>query len=198
MMFCHECGERLVEGAKFCGSCGTKLAAAAPSSPPRGENPAPAPASPDDSSDEVKVLDAGDKYVLSGTRSAAVEKILQKFLKRGAKLITPVSSVGKGWAAACTVPPAAKSMDETQTLSLLHISSAADAKPAEPEDGCRVEEFGLKRIVYGPSLMAVETRLHYLKNYFGAQLVGSIEVQGEQWVAVVDMGSPKGSGFRRY
>src|SRR5579862_1403999 len=148
MMFCHECGERLVEGAKFCGSCGTKLAAAVPSPPPPEEISAPAPAAPDSSSDEVKVLDAGDKYVLSGTRSAAVDRILQKFLKRGAKLITPVSSVGKGWAAACSVPPAAGGMDETQTLSLLDITRAvANARPEEPEDGCRVEEFGFKQIV---------------------------------------------------
>ena len=180
MMFCHECGARLVEGAKFCGSCGTKLTASAPLAPRGGEIPAEAPAAavaPDSGSDEVKVLDAGDKYVLSGTRSAAVEKILQKFLKRGAKLITPVSSVGKGWAAACSVPPAAKSMDETQTLSLLQITSAADAKPVAPEDGCRVEEFGLKRIIYGPSQEAVETRLHYLRN-FGGVLVDGVEQQG--------------------
>src|SRR5271167_4481708 len=165
MMFCHECGERLVEGAKFCGSCGTKLAAAAPSPPPLEEIPARAPmapVAPDSGSDEVKVLDAGDKYVLSGTRSAAVEKILQKFLKRGAKLITPVSSVGKGWAAACTIPPAATSMDETQTLSLLDITKAvANTRPEEPEDGCRVEEFGFKQIVYGPSRSAVQLRLDY-------------------------------------
>jgi hypothetical protein len=194
-VFCHECGERLAEGAKFCGSCGTKLAGTVSPPPSMEARPSPAPAAPDSGSSEVKVLDAGDTYVLSGGQSAEVEKILQKFLRRGAKLIAPVSKVGNRWAAACTIPPAVRSMDETQTLSLLVIKGA-NAKPDEPEDGCRVEEFGFKRIVYGPSKLAVQLRLAYMK-HFGADLVGDIEEQGEEWVAVVDIGSATNTDFRR-
>jgi hypothetical protein len=208
---------RQVEGSQFCASCGTKLVGAVPQEPPLNEparlqSSTPAISSKDsiqgdeilaqsnkalDSGvSEVKVLDAGDKFVLSGAQPVEVDKILQKFLKRGAKLITPVSRVGNRWAAACSVPPTTKSMDETQTLSLLVITKAvADAKPDEPDDGCRVEEFGFKRIVYGPSRLAVQFRLEYLKQ-FGAESVGEIEEQGEEWVAVVDMGSAKNTGYR--
>jgi hypothetical protein len=207
---------RQVEGGKFCGSCGTKLVETVPQEPPLNEPArlqpsAPAISSkdsiqgdeilaqsnkaPDGSVSEVKVLDAGDKFVLSGAQPVEVDRILQKFLKRGAKLITPVSKVGNRWAAACTVPPATESMDETQTLSLLAMAKATDAKPAEPDDGCRVEEFGFKRIVYGPSRLAVQFRLEYMK-HFGAEVVGEIEEQGEEWVAVMDMGDAKNTGYR--
>lgn len=203
---------RQVEGAKFCGSCGTKLVEAVRQGSPVNEparlqsstpaisskdsvqgdkTPAQSNKAPDSGASEVKVLDAGDKFVLSGAEPAEVDKILQKFLKRGANLIAPVSRVGNRWGAACTIPPATKSTDDTQTLSLLVIAKAvADAKPAEPDDGCRIEEFGFKRIVYGPSRLAVQLRLDYLKHY-GAEVVGDIEGQGDEWVAVVDMGSTK-------
>jgi hypothetical protein len=47
-----------------------------------------------------------------------------------------------------TIPPTTKSLDETQTLSLQAVAIAvADGEPDEPDDGCRIEKVGFKRIV---------------------------------------------------
>lgn len=194
-MFCHQCGVQLVDGAKFCGNCGTRLGAAATAIPTAPASPPPA-SSPARAAEPAKILDAGDRFVISGDDAVEVEKILQKYLGRGAKLITPVSKVGRNWAAACTIPPKTHNMDETQTLNLQEVVDAAAARAAdEVDDGCRVEEFGFKRIVYGPSLIAVKIRLARMKQ-FGAEVIGDIEVQEEEWVAVVDVGSEKNTGFR--
>lgn len=124
--------------------------------------------------------------------------MLQKYIGRGAKLITPVTRVGRSWVAACSIPPKTANMDETQTLKLQEVADAAAAAAAaarDEDDGCRIEEFGFKRIVYGPSIIAVKIRLDRMKHY-GAEVIGEIEVQGEEWVAVVDMGSEKNTGYR--
>ena len=215
-MFCHKCGARQTEGNKFCGSCGTKLVGAVsperpvekPMQPQSSATPISSMNSfggtevsvqenaPEGGTSDVKILDAGEKFVLSGAQPKEVEKTLQSFLKRGSKLITPVSKVGNRWAAACTVPPTTKSLDETQTLSLQAVANAvADGEPDEPDDGCRIEKVGFKRIVYGPSLLLVQMRLEYMKHW-GAEVVGEIEEQGQEWVAIVDMGSAKNTGYR--
>ncbi|MEO8143633.1 MAG: hypothetical protein ABI654_05405 [Betaproteobacteria bacterium] len=191
---------QLVAGARFCGGCGTKLGGAAPDQARPGGplSPAAAPtvAPPEFRSMEVKVLDAGDRFVLSGEESSQVERVLQKYLTRGAKLITPVSKVGRSFAAACSIPPKTRNMDETQTLKLQDVVDAAAAAEAEDAvDGCRVEQAGFKRIVYGPSLIAVQVRLERMK-HFGAEVIGEIEEQGDEWVAVVDVGGAKNTGFR--
>ena len=199
-MFCHECGVQLVAGAKFCGGCGTKLGGAAPEEARPGEplNAAAAPsvAPPEVRSLEVKILDAGDRFVLSGEDSSQVELVLQRYLKRGARQITPVSKVGRSFAAACSIPPKTKNMDETQTLKFQDVVDAAAAAQADDVvDGCRLEEAGFKRIVYGPSLLAVQLRLERMK-HFGAEVIGEIEQQGDEWIAVVDVGGAKNTGFR--
>lgn len=199
-MFCHECGVRQVEGAKFCGNCGTKLGAAPPQGEPVSPAAPPSVAPPEVRSMEVKVLDAGDRFVLSGEESSQVELVLQKYLKRGAKLITPVSKVGRSFAAACSIPPKTKNMEETQTLKLQDVIDAAAVAAAAADtedavDGCRVEKLGFKRIVYGPSMLAVQVRVERMK-HFGAEVIGDIEEQGDEWVAVVDVGGAKNTGFR--
>jgi hypothetical protein len=181
MLFCQSCGKSQPDAAKFCAQCGARLA----------EDDLPVPNPVDVLEDApVKILDGGDKIVFSGSDASQVEAMLQKYLRRGAKVITPLSAVGRSWAAACTVPPASRSVDETQTLNLAEIvlpPIAPAPPPAAPQDGCRVEEMGLKRLVYGPSRAEVEKRLLWLKHQ-GAEIVGAIEQDGAEWVGVCDLG----------
>lgn len=146
--------------------------------------------------EDVKVFDAGGTLVLSGDTSAAIESALGGFVRRGAKIVTPVSLVGRNWVAACTEPPKSSSLDTTQTLHLSDLAGAiAASRPEDPNDGCRIEEFGLKRIVYGPSRQMVQLRVAHLKQ-FGAELVGEIEEENGEWVAVCDAGGEQNVSYR--
>lgn len=136
----------------------------------------------------LKVLDAGDRLLLSGASAEEVQQALDRQVERGAQVVTPPCQVGRSWTAACTVPPSAGAADDTTTLSLAQITQAAEKPRYDTNDGCRIEEMGLKRMVFGPSRAAVERRLEYLQQ-FGAQLLGEIEQIGEEWVAVLDMGA---------
>lgn len=200
-MFCPHCGAQQDSAANFCSACGTRLAARKPAA----EAPAP-PAAPlpslgavggqDDTPQPVKVLDAAGKLLLSGSRAEDVAKTLADYLQQGAKLVTPLYQVGKSWTAVCTMPPKAEGPDQTQTLSLAGIAAAQTAAlDEEPEDGCRVEKLGFKRIIYGPSARAVRMRIEFLQQY-GAELVGDVEEFDGEWTAVCDLGDAKNTGYR--
>ncbi len=196
-MYCPNCGSQQGAGANFCSGCGTRLGSVR-AAPPLSATPLPALSSSDvaperPDPDAVKVLDAGDKLLLSGGRSIDVAAALARYVKKGAREVTPVCQVGASWTAACTFPP--KGMDDTQSLSLAEVSKAGAAKPDAPDDGCRVEELGFKRIVYGPSLLAVKLRIEHLKQ-FGAHQVGEIEEAEGEWVAVCDTGGAANTGYK--
>ncbi len=138
----------------------------------------------------VKILDAGGKLMLSGDLRNEVEAALNDYVRAGAKLITSAHQLGSSWVAACTLPPKARP-DATQTMRLGDLADGIGTPQpdlAELEDGCKVEEFGFKRIITGPTKRAVEMRIEHLKQ-FGADLVGEIErLDHETWTAVVDTG----------
>lgn len=145
---------------------------------------------------EVKTLDAGDRILLSGAQAADVESALRSYLERGAKVITPPAQVGKSWIAACTIPPKTMTLEDSQALRLTEASASGSGQRAvELEDGCRVEELGFKRIVYGPSLVTVQRRVEEMK-HFGAELIGEIEEADGEWVAVCDFGGAQNTGYR--
>lgn len=193
----------------------------------------------------VKILDAGGNLLLSGTDEADVAAALQKYVGRGATVISKPGRLGASWVAACTAPPKIPGADETTTLRLQDIAAAAARKgggarsegaaqyvetghailisgPSEASvraalnafvqqgskvssevtqigytwvascekpasDDCKVEEFGFKRIVTGPSRAAVEAAVDQLV-LSGARLVGEIEEADGRWVAVCDTG----------
>jgi hypothetical protein len=184
-MFCPHCGAQQVSAANFCSACGARIAVP---QPPVEASSVPQP---------VKVLDAAGKLLLSGSRAEDVQKTLEDYLRKGAKLITPLCQVGKSWTAVCTMPPRADGPDDTQTLYLAEIAAAVQtsAGDEEPDDGCRVERLGFKRIIYGPSARAVRIRIDFLKQ-FGAELVADAEEIDGEWTAVCDLGDAKNTGYR--
>jgi hypothetical protein len=42
----------------------------------------------------VKILDAGAKVLLSGTNAAEVKAVLHDFVRRGAKVVSPLTQLG--------------------------------------------------------------------------------------------------------
>jgi hypothetical protein len=186
-MYCTNCGAQQDSASNFCSACGQRLAASTPPAPP---------VPPAEASQPVKVLDAAGKLLLSGSRAEDVERTLGEFLAQGARLVTPLYQVGKSWTAVCTVPPKSEGPDQTQTLSLASITAVQTAVgDEEPDDGCRVEKLGFKRIIYGPSARAVRLRIEFLQ-HFGAELVGDVEEFDGEWTAVCDMGDARNTGYR--
>jgi hypothetical protein len=184
-MQCSSCGAARQRTANFCPACGVRLDRA-PTVEARSPETAPQP---------VKVLDAGGRLMLTGLRGEDVQEALEKYLAEGAHLITDLCQVGKTWTAACTLPPKKRAMADTQSLSLAELQEAlVEGIPApveDPElaqDGCRIEEVGFKRIIYGPSKEAVQRRYEHMRRCFGAELVGEVERTEAEWSAVCDTG----------
>src|SRR3954465_15381653 len=136
---------------------------------------------------EVKRLDTGGGDILiSGESPEDVDAALQDLLARGAKVITPLSRVGKTWVAACSPAPKIEDIDRTSTLDLRDIQAAQRAR--RPEAAlCHVEEAGLKRIITGPTHDAVHARLAEMIEQ-GATLVSQPEESFGSWIAVCDTG----------
>jgi len=144
-------------------------------------------------SDPVKVLDAGDKVLLSGQEAADVEAKLRYYVGRGSIVVSPVARIGSAWVAACTPPT--QEADRSSTLDLakiLEAQRAARAPQVEPEsDGvCTVEKIGLKRLVTGPTEAAVQAITQRFLDLGAGIESGPEEVFG-QWSAVCDMGGRK-------
>ena len=138
---------------------------------------------------EVKRLDAGDDILISGETPEEVDAVLRDLLARGAKIITPLTQVGRTWVAACSPPPKVHEADGTSTLDLREIQAAL--RKRRPEAAlCRVEEAGLKRIITGPSFDAVHARLAELLEA-GATLVSQPEENFGSWIAVCDICTPR-------
>jgi len=117
----------------------------------------------------VKILDAGEKVILSGTDAEEVKSVLRDYVWRGAKVVAPPVQLGGEWVAACVFP----------------IQSP-------PADRTKVEKLGLKRIVTGPTKASVQLRVADM----GATLIGDIEEVDGTWTAVCDTGGAQNTGFK--
>lgn len=205
-MYCHSCGVQLQPGANFCSGCGAKMQPARAPGPSSGATRntvvVTSAARSHDASEgnatpgEVKVLDAGEKILISSEDQKLVEKTLARYLVRGSIQISALTQVGKSWVASCSIPTRSAGLDDTQSLKFADLAAyGARTDSGVPVDGCRVEEVGLKRLVYGPTRRAVEIRVAHITQY-GGQIVGEIEQQGEEWIAICDFGDAKNTGYK--
>jgi predicted enzyme related to lactoylglutathione lyase len=113
------------------------------------------------SHEPAKVIDAGQHMMVSGSSRASVKAAIERLVAEGGKVISPISMVGNKWIAACS-----------------HPNASAEVK---------VEEFGLTRIISGPSRRAVEDKAADLIS-LGGKLLRPIEQVEGQWTAVCDTG----------
>ena len=145
---------------------------------------------------DVKVLDAGDKLLFSGSDADAVQAELAYFVGRGSKIVSPLSQVGSSWVAACTPPTEAHAADRTSTLNLAEIRKAQQSRTPVPteepqSDGvCTIEKVGFKRLITGPSQAAVQAITERFLE-IGAGIVSGPEEIFGQWSAVCDVGDKK-------
>ena len=127
-----------------------------------------APAEPEGKAGDVslpghepaKVIDAGQKLMISGSSRASVKEALDKLLAQGATAISPISVVGSRWVAAASHPQAG--------------------------GGIKVEEFGLTRIISGRDHLAVSDKVADIVAR-GGKLRGEIEQIDGIWTAVCDI-----------
>lgn len=103
--------------------------------------------------------------MLSGPTSSIVEVARQRFVAMGCEVLSPVTRSGALWLDTCTIP-----FDEER----LGTDTGEQEAPAELNDGCRVESFGLKRVIYGPSRRIVQRHVVQMKRS-GARVVGEAE-----------------------
>jgi hypothetical protein len=133
---------------------------------------------------EVKRLDLGGDILLSGETREDVDAVLQDLIRRRAKIVTPLTQVGKNWVAACTQPPAIQDSDRTSTLNMREVQ-AARRKRRPAAALCEIEQVGFKLIVTGPTHEAVYACLQELLED-GATLVSDAEESAGTWFAVCD------------
>lgn len=110
----------------------------------------------------VTVSDAGSAMLVSGGSQVAVKAALDALIKKGARLVAPVTRVGETWVGSCE-------------------------SPTESANACTVESMGHSRMITGPSRHAVEARVGEFTS-FGARLVGEIEEVDGKWTALLDTG----------
>lgn len=140
----------------------------------------------------VKILDTGAKRLLSGSDAKEVESVLYDLLRRGAKVVSPLTQLGDKWIAACTPPIQPHPADSTDTLRFVE---PAAAPPGEASDPCRVESLGFKRIVTGPSRSLVRLKAEELVQ-MGATLIGDVEEVDGIWAVVCDTGGIQDTGYK--
>ena len=139
----------------------------------------------------VKILDAGAGLMLSGRDFVATRSALDDLVRRGAKVVSPLTQLGSSWVAACTPPIHSHPADTTDTLQLTGPAAA----PAADSDSCKVVTLGFKRIVTGPSRSVVRLKAEELVE-MGATLVGDVENVDGTWTALCDTGGVQNTGFR--
>jgi class 3 adenylate cyclase len=107
----------------------------------------------------ASVFDAGTHYLVSGYSKEGVNDAVAKLVAKGAKLISPLSQVGRKWLASVTNP-----------------KLAVEAS---------VQELGFKRVITGPTQEAVQLKLDDLIER-GSTLVQAPELTDGVWTAVCE------------
>jgi class 3 adenylate cyclase len=107
----------------------------------------------------AQVFDAGTHFIVSAYSKRRVQEAVKKLAEQGCKLISPMAQVGSKWVASVDNP-----------------KLAVQAK---------VEALGFKRVITGPTLEAVQLKLHDLLER-GAVLVQEAELADGVWTAVCE------------
>ena len=143
----------------------------------------------------VKILDAGAKVLLSGTEAEEVKSVLHDFVRRGAKVVSPLTQLGGKWVTACTFPIQSHPADKTDTLHLADLAKPQPEEVSEDGDLCKVEKLGFKRLVTGPTKVLVQLKVADIVQ-LGATLIGDIEEVEGTWTALCDTGGAQNTGFK--
>ncbi len=107
----------------------------------------------------AQLFDAGTHFIVSARSQAKVQEAVKKLAAEGCQLLSPMAQVGSKWVASVGNP---------------RLTVQA-----------KVESFGFKRIITGPTVEAVRLKLHDLLER-GAVLVQDAELADGVWTAVCE------------
>jgi class 3 adenylate cyclase len=107
----------------------------------------------------AQLFDAGTHFIVSARSQAKVQDAVQKLAGEGCKLLSPMAQVGSKWVASVGNP---------------RLTVQA-----------KVETFGFKRVITGPTIEAVRLKLQDLLER-GAVLVQDAELADGVWTAVCE------------
>jgi len=107
----------------------------------------------------AQVFDAGTHFIVSARSQAKVQDAVKKLAAEGCQLLSPMAQVGSKWVASVGNP--------TITVQ------------------AKVETFGFKRVITGPTIEAVPLKLQDLLER-GATLVQDAELADGVWTAVCE------------
>jgi class 3 adenylate cyclase len=107
----------------------------------------------------AQVFDAGTHFIVSARSQAKVQDAVQKLAGQGCQLLSPMAQVGSKWVASVGNP---------------RLTVQA-----------KVETFGFKRVITGPTIEAVRLKLQDLLER-GAVLVQDAELADGVWTAVCE------------
>lgn len=107
----------------------------------------------------AQVFDAGTHFIVSARSQAKVQDAVKKLAAEGCQLLTPMAQVGSKWVASVGNP---------------RLTVQA-----------KVETFGFKRVITGPTIEAVRLKLQDLLER-GATLVQDAELADGVWTAVCE------------
>jgi class 3 adenylate cyclase len=108
----------------------------------------------------AKIIDAGQNLMISGPSRGSVKAAVDRLLREGSTVISPITVVGAKWIAACTYPDA--------------------------PSGIKVEEFGFTRIITSKNQIAVADQVAEIVS-LGGKLRNEIEQIDGLWTAVCDV-----------
>jgi hypothetical protein len=107
----------------------------------------------------AQVFDAGTHFIVSARSQAKMQDAVQKLAGEGCQLLSPMAQVGSKWVASVGNP---------------RLTVQA-----------KVETFGFKRVITGPTVEAVRLKLQDLLER-GAVLVQDAELADGVWTAVCE------------
>ncbi len=107
----------------------------------------------------ARIADAGSHFIISGGTKESVAAVLERLAAEGAQVLAPPAPVGNKWMATCENRRAAMRV--------------------------KVERFGLKSVVFGPTREAVEAKVRELLEY-GERLEQDIDCIDGVWTAVCE------------
>jgi len=129
--------------------------------------------------DQVKIVDAGERIMISGPSRDVVEAAVESLVAKGAPVLAPAAQLGSRWVATCAKPPGG-TVPETPTVA--DVQSGADDAVLRR---VKVSDTGDHLMITGAEKSAVEAALAALARN-GARVLAPPAPLGNGWIATLE------------
>lgn len=129
--------------------------------------------------DQVKIVDAGERIMVSGPSRDVVEAAVESLVAKGAQVLAPATQLGSRWVATCAKPP-----DGTvpEAPSVADVQSGTDDAVLRR---VKVADTGDHLMITGPEKSLVEAALAALARKGGRVLAPPAPL-GNGWIATFE------------